>query len=224
MQLLTTGDPPRWTAIAGGAAALLVVLSNRLWPLARHVITIAHEGGHALAAVGSGRRLGGIRLHSDTSGVTVSAGRPTGPGVVITVAAGYVTPSVLGLGGAALLAANQVSLLLRLSVALLLGVLVAIRNAFGALSIVLSAATVVAVSMLAPFRSQEVFAAFITWFLLIGGVRPIIEVQRTRRRGAPTSDPDQLARLTRIPAGLWVALFAMVALFCLAVAAAWLFR
>ncbi|WP_239394046.1 M50 family metallopeptidase, partial [Frankia sp. CiP3] len=187
MQLFTTGDPPRWTAVAGGAVALLVVLNNRLWPLARHVITIAHEGGHALAAVGSGRRLGGIRLHSDTSGVTVSAGRPTGPGVVITVAAGYITPSVLGLGGAALLAANQVSLLLRLSVALLLGVLVAIRNAFGALSIVLSAATVVAVSMLAPFRSQEVFAAFITWFLLIGGVRPIIEVQRTRRRGAPTS-------------------------------------
>ncbi|WP_322748156.1 MULTISPECIES: M50 family metallopeptidase [unclassified Frankia] len=222
--MLTSGDPPRWTAIAGAAVALLVVLNNRLWPLARHVITIAHEGGHALAAVGSGRRVGGIRLHSDTSGVTVSAGRPTGPGVVITVAAGYITPSILGLGGAALLAANQVSLLLRLSVALLLGVLVAIRNAFGVLSIALSAVTVIAVSMLAPSPYQEVFAAFVTWFLLIGGVRPIVEVQRTRRRGAPTSDPDQLARLTGVPGVVWVAFFALVSVFCLAVSVEWLLR
>ncbi|WP_322753945.1 M50 family metallopeptidase [Frankia sp. Cas3] len=222
--MLTFGDPPRWTAIAGAAVALLVVLNNRLWPLARHVITIAHEGGHALAAVGSGRRVGGIRLHSDTSGVTVSAGRPTGPGVVITVAAGYITPSILGLGGAALLAANQVSLLLRLSVALLLGVLVAIRNAFGVLSIALSAVTVIAVSMLAPSPYQEMFAAFVTWFLLIGGMRPIVEVQRTRRRGAPTSDPDQLARLTGVPGVVWVAFFALVSVFCLAVSVEWLLR
>ncbi len=200
-----------------------MVFNNQLWPLARHVITIAHEGGHALAAVGSGRRLGGIRLHSDTSGVTVSAGRPAGPGVVITVAAGYVTPSLLGLGAAALLAANQVSLMLRLSVALLLGVLVAIRNAFGVLSIMLSAGIVVAVSVLASDRSQELFAMFITWFLLFGGVRPIIEVQRTRSRGrAPTSDPDQLARLTGMPAWLWVAFFALVSLFCLAMSVEWL--
>ncbi len=203
--------------------AFVVVFNNQLWPLARHVITIAHEGGHALAAVGSGRRLGGIRLHSDTSGVTVSAGRPAGPGVVITVAAGYVTPSLLGLGAAALLAANQVSLMLRLSVALLLGVLVAIRNAFGVLSIMLSAGIVVAVSVLASDRSQELFAMFITWFLLFGGVRPIIEVQRTRSRGrAPTSDPDQLARLTGMPAWLWVAFFALVSLFCLAMSVEWL--
>nr|WP_242606471.1 M50 family metallopeptidase [Protofrankia symbiont of Coriaria ruscifolia] len=203
--------------------AFVVVLNNQLWPLARHVITIAHEGGHALAALGSGRRLGGIRLHSDTSGVTVSAGRPAGPGVVITVAAGYVTPSLLGLGAAALLAANQVSLMLRLSVALLLGVLVAIRNAFGVLSIMISAGIVVAVSVLASDRSQELFAMFITWFLLFGGVRPIIEVQRTRSRGrALTSDPDQLARLTGMPAWLWVAFFALVSLFCLAMSVEWL--
>ncbi|WP_250283966.1 MULTISPECIES: M50 family metallopeptidase [unclassified Frankia] len=205
--------------------AFVVVLDSRLWPLARHVITIAHEGGHALAAVGSGRRLGGIRLHSDTSGVTVSAGRPTGPGVVVTVAAGYITPSLLGLGAAALLAVDQVSLMLRLSVVLLLGVLVAIRNAFGVLSIVLSIGTVVAVSVLASERPQQLFAMSITWFLLFGGLRPIIEVQRTRSRGrAPTSDPDQLARLTGMPAGLWVLFFAFVSLFCLVMSAEWLVR
>jgi hypothetical protein len=56
-------------------------------------------------------------------------------------------------------------------------------------------------------------------------VRPIIEVERTRRRGrAPTSDPDQLARLTGVPALLWVAFFAMLSLCCLAVAVDWLVR
>ena len=37
-------------------------------------VTIAHEGGHAVAALLTGRRLRGIRLHSDTSGLTLSAG------------------------------------------------------------------------------------------------------------------------------------------------------
>ena len=46
--------------------------------MARHVVTIVHEGAHGLAAWATGRQLAGIRLHSDTSGVTVSRGRATG--------------------------------------------------------------------------------------------------------------------------------------------------
>ena len=69
------------TVLLGTAAvAALLVLSPTLWRSTRHVVTIAHEGAHGVAALVSGRRLSGIRLHSDTSGLTVSAGRPTGPG------------------------------------------------------------------------------------------------------------------------------------------------
>jgi hypothetical protein len=66
------------------------------------------------------------------------------------------------------------------------------------------------------------------WFLLFGGVRPVFElargVSRGRRRNAGRdwtrgSDADQLARMTGVPAGLWVALFALVALAALAVGA-----
>jgi Peptidase M50B-like len=64
--------------------ALVVVLDVRGWQLARNAITIAHEGGHALVSVLTGRRLEGIRLHSDTSGETVSRGRGSGPGMVLT--------------------------------------------------------------------------------------------------------------------------------------------
>ncbi len=70
---------------------VLICLGDRLrpggmpgvWPRTRHVVTIAHEGAHAMAALASGRRLAGIRLHSDTSGLTVSRGRTTGPGMVV---------------------------------------------------------------------------------------------------------------------------------------------
>ena len=80
--------PPAWAVAASAVAALLVVLNPRAWHLTRNAITIAHEGGHALVSVLSGRRLEGIRLHSDTSGETVSRGRRSGPGMVLTAFAG----------------------------------------------------------------------------------------------------------------------------------------
>lgn len=56
---------------AGGGAGW------RVWYLARNPITIAHEGGHALVSVLSGRRLERIQLHSG-SGETVSRGARDG--------------------------------------------------------------------------------------------------------------------------------------------------
>ena len=66
--------PPAWVVAVTGLAAVLVVLNAGSWRLAGKVITIAHEGGHALVSVLSGRRLEGIRLHADSSGVTYSRG------------------------------------------------------------------------------------------------------------------------------------------------------
>ena len=99
--------PPAWVVGVTGLAAVLVVLNAGSWRLTGKVITIAHEGGHALVSVLSGRRLEGIRLHADSSGVTYSRGRRRGPGLVLTSSAGYVTPSLLGVGAAALLATRH---------------------------------------------------------------------------------------------------------------------
>src|SRR5260370_27543793 len=92
--------PPSWVIGAAGLVALVVVLNTGTWRLAGQVITIAHEGGHALVSVLSGRRLDGIRLHSDSSGVTYSRGRRNGPGLVLTAAAGFIIPSPLRAGAA----------------------------------------------------------------------------------------------------------------------------
>src|SRR5690606_9258003 len=94
-------DPSSWLVLATGALAALAVVVDGAWRWTRGVVTIAHEAGHALAALATGRRLTGIRLHSDTSGLTLSVGRPTGPGMVVTAAAGYVSPSLVGLAGVA---------------------------------------------------------------------------------------------------------------------------
>ncbi|GAA1304800.1 M50 family metallopeptidase [Saccharothrix xinjiangensis] len=196
---------------APAVAALVLVAGPGLWRYSRHVITIAHEAGHALVALLTGRKLEGIKLNPDTSGVTVSRGRPTGIAVVLMYFAGYVTPSLLGLGAAALVVAEQVRPLLWATVALLAGVLVMIRNAFGVLSVVLTGGAVFAVSWYATEEWQAAFALFVTWFLLLGGVRPVGELQRRRLRGrAPGSDADQLARITRVPGLVWVLLFAVV--------------
>jgi hypothetical protein len=204
-------DPPPLLVLATGVLALLVVLTRVPWRVARNVITIAHEGGHALAAVLTGRRLRGIRLHSDTSGLTLSAGRPSGPGMVFTLLAGYLAPSLIGLAGAWVLGGNRITLLLWVAVALLLAMLVMIRNVFGVLSVVVTGGTVLAVSWYATPQVQAAFAYAGVWFLLFGGVRPVGELRTLRRRGrAPQSDADQLARATGAPGAFWVALFGLV--------------
>ena len=46
--------------------------------------------------------------------------------------------------------------------------------------------------------------------LVAGAVRSAVELGATRRRGRGTSDADALARLTHVPAALWVAAFVAV--------------
>lgn len=212
----TQPDPPRLLVLVTAGLALLAVVPRPAWVLARNAVTIAHEGGHALVAVLVGRRLSGIRLHSDTSGLTLTKGRPTGPGMVFSLLAGYLTPSLLGLAGAALLAAGRITLLLWVALVLLLAVLVMIRNVYGAIAVLVVGAVVFLVSWYAPPAAQAAFAYAGVWFLLIGGVRPVGELQRLRyRRRAPDSDADQLARLTRVPGLLWVGIFGVVNLVAL---------
>ncbi|MGY1739740.1 MULTISPECIES: M50 family metallopeptidase [unclassified Blastococcus] len=214
--------PAEWV-LGAAVAALLVVLSPALWRPARSVVTIAHEGAHGLAALAAGRRLAGIRLHSDTSGLTVSAGRPTGPGMVLTCAAGYTGPALFGLGAAALFAAGHAVGLLWALLALLALLLVQIRNWYGLWSVLATGAVVFAATWWLPPTGQAVFAAALTWFLLLAAPKTVVELQRARRRrAARDSDADQLARLTGLPALLWVGVLLAVDLGCLALGGWWL--
>jgi Peptidase M50B-like len=202
-------DPSTLLVLGTGTVGLAAVAVDRVWRRTRYVITIVHEAGHALAALATGRRLTGIRLHSDTSGLTLSVGRPDGPGMVATTAAGYLCPSLLGLCGVGVLAAGWVTVTLWVAVAMLLAMLVMIRNVYGAVPLLLTGAVLVLVAWYGSADVQAAFGHAATWFLLFGAVRPLAELRRLRRSGAArNSDVDELSRLTRLPAWLWLALLA----------------
>jgi hypothetical protein len=211
--------PPLTTWLTIAAAALLVAVPPA-WKLTRHGITIVHEGGHGLVAALGGRRLQGIRLHSDTSGLTVSRGKPRGLGMVFTLLAGYTAPALLGLGAAWMLSLGHgIGLLWALLAALAL-LLVQIRNWFGLWSVAVTGALVFGVTWFGTPAVQSVFALLVTAFLLLGALRTVLELQvtRSRRRGG-ASDADQLARLSHLPGLVWVLVFVAVAGACLVGAA-----
>lgn len=200
--------PGPGTVLLAAVAALLLVLAPRTWPLTRQIVTVSHEGGHAFAALVTGRRLAGIRLHSDTSGLTVSHGKPSGPGMVVMLIAGYLAPAVAGVGAALLLAAGYAVGLLWLLVGWLAAMLVQIRNVYGFVVLLGGLVAIALASWYLPAPWLSTLAYLITWVLLIASPRPVLELIGFRRRSRSRhSDVDQLARLTPIPAGVWIFTF-----------------
>ena len=217
-EAIGTQVAPATTSIwLSAALALAVVLFPTTWRVARHAVTIAHEGSHGVAALLSGRRLAGIRLHSDSSGLTLSKGKPRGIGMVVTAAAGYTGPSLLGLLAAWLLSRGHALGVLWLAVALLALLLLQIRNFHGLWAVLVAGGLVFAVSWWGTDRVQSLTAYAGTWFLLIATPATVLELQRERRGArARSSDADVLARLTHVPGLVWVGVFLLVDLGALA--------
>lgn len=187
------------------------------------MVTIAHEAAHGVVAVLAGRRLSGIRLHSDTSGVTVSRGHRRGFGMVATLLAGYPGPALIGLGAAAVLRTGRPLAVLWAALVVLALVLLQIRNLFGLWSVLATGAVVLAASWWLPVTGQAAAAYLVTWFLLLAAPRAVLELPRHRRRTRThDSDADQLAALTGVPALVWVAVFLVVTSGALALGARWL--
>jgi hypothetical protein len=150
--------------------------------------------------------------------------------MVFTAISGYPAPSAIGIGFAALVGLGRISVLLWTTTALLLLLLTQIRNLFGVLMVVGSGAASVAVIVWGSDQTALGFACAVAWLLLVGGLRAVMELQRSRRqqgsgRGARadqlSSDADQLAQLTFLPGLFWVILFFLFSSFAL-VTGGWL--
>ena len=217
----TQAAPTGQVVLLAAGVALVCLAVPALWHLTRHVLTIVHEGSHATVAVLTGRRLEGIRLHSDTSGLTLSVGRPRGPGMIAMAFAGYTGPAVLGLAAAWVLGRGYAVGLLWLLVVALGLLLVQVRNWYGLWTVLVSLAVLVGITWWATPVWQSAFAHGLTWFLVLGAPRAVLELQASRRRdrGARTSDADILASLTHVPGLLWVGAFLLVTIGALALAA-----
>lgn len=203
-------------------AVVACLLVPQLWHLVRHSVTIAHEAGHASVAMLLGRDVRGIRLHSDTSGLTTHSGSTKRLPLALTAFAGYPAPAVVGLGAAALLGAGYAFALLWIAVVLLVLVLVQIRNVYGFVVMVVSIGGLGWLAWSASDAWRIGVAYAVAWLLLLGAVRAVVELHGSRRAVAGrTSDADALARSTRIPGAVWVAVFWLVTVAC-AAGGAWL--
>lgn len=220
-RVTSTQPPLPWQAsLALGVLALVVAATPRGYLLVRHLVTLLHEAGHVLVAALAGRRVRGVRLHADTSGLTLSRGRPRGPGMVATLLAGYPAPALVGALGALLLGAGYAAALLWALVLTCALLLVLVRNLFGLWVVLVTGALVAALSWWAPAQVVGGAAYLVVWTLLLAAPRSVVALQRARGRGGRGTDADQLATLTGLPAVAWVALFWLVCAAALALGAA----
>lgn len=226
---VTTGEPdPMWTALISGLA-LLVAAVPSLWRVARQAGTIIHEMGHVVVAVLTGRTVRGIALHSDTSGVTVSRGRPTGPGMLLTTLAGYPAPGILAAGLAWLVTAGHAGAALTVYQVVLVAALLLSRNAVGIASCLAAVLAIGAVWWWNDPAAVMYLVVALSVFYAVAGVRSSVDViqahARARRSGGREthSDAAQAARAWRalpLPAPLWLLGFLLMSL-ASAAAVAW---
>lgn len=188
-------------------AALVVVLVPALWLRLRIAVTLVHELGHAVVGVASGRRFTGFVVRGDMSGHAVTVGPARGPGRVATTWAGYPMPALVGLLMLSAATSGYAGALLFGTLLTLVVVLVFVRSA-GTFATVVAAGG--AVGALWWWRNDETQAWVVLatgLVLLIGAWRHLGALVGAGRRD-PGSDAAVLARLTGIPAVLWLGTFA----------------
>jgi Peptidase M50B-like len=192
---------PLPASVAGlvGIFALIVLGSQDLWRIARHYSVIVHESAHALAGWGTGRRVRSMRLESNADGSTeISA---SGLPAVIIGMAGYLGPSVFGLGAAVLIAQGYIVAVLWLGLIFLVIPLLLVRNAFGAISVILTGVLLFLIIHYGSAGLQTVAAYGLSWYLLLSGVRWVF------MHGSGAGDAGILRDLTYIPRFVWATLW-----------------
>lgn len=217
-QIRTSTEPLELLpAILIAVAVGVLVWFGPTWRIVRNVITIAHEGAHAFVALIMGRKLQSIRLHSDTSGLTVSRGKPRGFGMILTAFAGYVGPAFVGLLGAWIVSHGFTLGWVWAFVVVLILMLFKVRNLFGAWVLVLTGAVLGCAAWFAPDSIRVYVAYALAWLFLIGAPKAVFELIKTvRTKRTGTSDAEVLGKLSWFPAGFWLFIFVCVTVGCFA--------
>jgi hypothetical protein len=210
---LTTGTavPPAMLLLAALVLGVAMICWRPVRRLPDLLVTVAHEAGHATAAVLTGRKVTRVHVRGDGSGTTHTLGTPGGLGSFFVSFAGYPFPAAVG----ALLIAAATSGVARGSATVLALALVVLllrmRNAIGWLIVALA---VTAVAAAAWFVSGPWLAAGMIALgtaLIVGAVQSLLQERRSRRRGGKGSDVAHLAARGRFRAPVyWTAMFAVV--------------
>lgn len=200
-------------------AAVALSLPRVTWRYFGLLATVTHELGHAFAALMTGQRLGGIRLGLDHSGTTTTYSRRPLAAVWSTFW-GYPVPAAVGAAMVWSGFSGWGPAAMSVGTLILLASLLFIRNGIGLL---ITAGAVLAAVLLVLFVPPEFnghVMIVLGLALLVAAVRDLGKlgnVHLRRRDRLASSDAYLLARATRIPAAVWIVLFAA------AVGASWWF-
>jgi hypothetical protein len=191
---------PKSVAVPVGLLVFIAFALEGIWRLARHITVIAHEGAHVATCWIMGSRVTGVTLKSNADGRTDSIG-PNGLGGIISSFAGYLGPSIFGLGAAVLIALDHIVAVLWLTVIFLAIILLLVRNSFGVISVILNGGLIFLVLRYGNAELQTITAYALSWFMLFSGVRWVL------KHNTDAGDADNLRDVTHIPRVVWFVLW-----------------
>ena len=193
--------------IAYGIGFVVLGLVAFTGTIADSLVTVAHEGGHMLTDLLTGRGVEKFTLEEEedhVNGATYPVDEGGWLSRVIVCFSGYPTPPLAGLGGAYVIAAGNSWGVLWVGIVLLAAALLV---ASGTTALVVSVAALVGVIWAAVAGSPFVQAAVavgLVWLLLIGGLGQIIV-------DGGGKDGTKLSGLTWIPRVVWFGIFLVIA-------------
>lgn len=190
---------PGSTSVLVGVAALGAATLPGISLLTQHFNTMAHEGAHAAIGSATGRRVTSVSLRRNGDGRTVMT-QPSGAGYLLAGIVGYLGPSAFGFGAAKLIQVGHVIAVLWLALLALAFMAVMVRrNAFGLITVIITGIVFFLVARYAPLGVRIGLAYGVAWFLLVSGVRVVLQ------HGLNAGDAIALRRLTSVPRAVWVA-------------------
>lgn len=114
-----------------------------------------------------------------------------------TTLVGYLGPSLFGLGAAELIALGHIVAVLWLALLALALLLPLLRTVFSVVCVILTGSLLYLVARYATVGAQVAVGYGVAWYLLLSGIRMVIE------DGSAADDAGNLAGLTRLPRGFW---------------------
>lgn len=223
-RFFATGELTRITLAVAVTLALLGVGTDLIWRQLRYLVTTVHELGHVVVGWFVGRTIQSVQLHHDTSGLTITHGKKSGPGILLLYLAGYPAPSVAGFLILWAVIYRQAGWAMCLSLALLLVCLALVRNLFGGFILVLQLAALGAIWAWNDPRVLSGVLALVGAVLSFGSLRACLDLLTLqRRRRSRSSDAAVLASHTPFGPIVWGYLFTAFAAVLLAVTALMLY-
>ena len=190
------------------ALAVVAVSLRSSWQVLRLGVTLVHELGHAAVGVLAGRRFTGFVLRGDMSGHAVTVGPARGAGRALTTWAGYPAPALVGAAAVWLAVHGWAAPVLTVVLVVLASAALRARSALTAVVVLVAILAAGALWWWATGDLQAQVVVAVGVVLLVGSWRHLGAVVASPDRAG--SDPGVLARLTRLPTGLWNTTFVLV--------------